>query len=130
MGPGVGGVFGFFSCAAAGVDKAIASAQQQVRMAAVGCFRPFVSLVVISGSSLAVGDDAHWILFISSFRRLLRDPSFDLLIQNVKRKRAVADDFVMKRAQIELCAQFLPCLVPQFEDFQLAQLVSQGLSRP
>jgi hypothetical protein len=61
---------------------------------------------------------------------LAADPGVYLGIQDVEGKRAVSEHFIVAVADVKLVAKFLPRFFPQFNDLQLSQLVSQGLTGP
>jgi hypothetical protein len=59
---------------------------------------------------------------------LSSSPSLDVGVQNTQRQWTAPDDFIVKRAQVEFAAQFLPRFFAPPQNLQLSQLVSQGLS--
>src|SRR3954453_9060544 len=61
---------------------------------------------------------------------LLLDPGVDPVSQDVHRQCSSPEYLVMERSDVELRTQGLLCLIPQLEDGQLPDLVSQCLPRP
>jgi hypothetical protein len=57
-------------------------------------------------------------------RFLLGDPLVHAGFQHVQGERAAIQNFVVKRANVELWPQFLLCALAQFQDFQLTELVA------
>ena len=62
--------------------------------------------------------------------RLLVQPLLHPRFQDVERHRAVFEHDIMKRADVESCAELCFGLAAQLADLQLAELVSQRLTRP
>jgi hypothetical protein len=63
-------------------------------------------------------------------RCLTVDPEVYLRVQYIERQRTVGQHFIVEGADVELIAKLLFCLIPQFENLQLSQFISQGLSGP
>src|SRR5579884_3481459 len=66
-----------------------------------------------------------WHLFL-----LFRDPLLNLFVENIERQRAAAENFIVKRANIEFGPEFLFGVFAQFQNLELPQLVRQRLSWP
>jgi hypothetical protein len=60
---------------------------------------------------------------------LIGKPPVHIALQNGERHAAAEQNVVVKRPDIETGAQRRPGTLAQFEDFQLANLVGQGLTR-
>ncbi|EEF25620.1 conserved hypothetical protein [Ricinus communis] len=57
-------------------------------------------------------------------------PAPERRVGHIHRQRAGAQHLVVEGADVEAVSQFLAGVVAQFKDLQLADLVTQGLSRP